>query len=438
MKLRDLLAKLEDNGDLNRVKREVSTEYEIANVMNTLGEQPTIFENVKGYDFPVFGGITSTRDIIATGLGTTKEQLLHKLVAALREPEAPGIVDGKNAACQEVIIKDVNLDALPILMHLPGDGGRYATATCAVIKDHDTGRNMCYHRLMQVGKNRFTARLIPKRQTRTTYDKIEGELEMAVCIGNSVAVMVAASLGPEPGIDELAIANALDETKLVKCVTKDLEVPAESEIVLEGRLIREVGKEGPFVDLTETRDFERQEPVFVVDCITHREEAMYQVLIPGRLEHKLLMGMPKEPTIYDEVSKVCDCKNVIITLGGGSWLHGVVQINKKSPDDGKKAIEAAFDGHKSMKHVIVIDEDVDIYDSDAIEWALATRFQADKDAVMRVKQGGSSLDPSGDHSGKKTKTTKVGLDATIPEGVDPAKYVKVQYKDVDVNDYVGG
>jgi len=433
MKLREFLIKLEEEGKLFRIKKEVSTEYEIANVINTLCEQPVIFENVKGYEFPVFGGITSSRDIIAEGLNTTKEKLLFKLVDALRNPKEPEIIEG--APCQEVIINEPDLDKLPILMHLPGDGGKYATATVATIKDPETGRNVSYHRLMQLGKNRFSARLIPKRQTRTTYDKTEGELEMAVCIGNSVPVMVAASLGPPSGVDEFTIANAMDETKLTKCVTKDLEVPAESEIVLEGRITREVDREGPFVDLTETRDFERQEPVFVVDCITHRKNAMYQALIPGRMEHKILMGMPKEPTIYDEVSKVAQCKNVLITMGGGSWLHGVVQIKKEHEDDAKKAIEAAMKGHKSMKHVIVVDEDVDIYDPNALEWALATRFQADKDIIMLTKQPGSSLDPSGDHSGKKTMTTKVGLDATIPKEIEPSKYEKVKYQEVDLNDY---
>jgi UbiD family decarboxylase len=433
MNLREFLKKLEEEGKLFRIKKEVSTEYEISNVINTLCEQPVIFEKVRGYDFSVFGGITSSRVIIAEGLGTTKEKLLFKLVDALRNPKEPEIIN--NASCQEVVEKEPDLDKLPILMHLPGDGGRYATATVATIKDPDTGRNVSYHRLMQLGKNRFTARLIPKRQTRTTYDKTEGDLEMAVCIGNSVPVMVAASLGPPSGVDEFSIANAMDETKLTKCVTKDLEVPAESEIVLEGRITRELDREGPFVDLTETRDFERQEPVFVVDCITHRKDAMYQALIPGRMEHKILMGMPKEPTIYDEVSKVTKCKNVLVTMGGGSWLHGVVQIQKEHVDDAKKAIEAAMKGHKSMKHVIVVDEDVDIYDPNALEWALATRFQADKDTVMLTNQPGSSLDPSGDHSGKKTMTTKVGLDATIPAEVDPNKYEKVIYKEVDLNDY---
>jgi UbiD family decarboxylase len=434
MNMREFLERLEADGELVRIKKEVSYECEIANVLNALGERPTIFEKVKGSQFPVVGGITSSRELIAKGLGTTRDGLLAKLVEALRKPVQPAFV-GK-APCQEVVEKEPDLAKLPMLMHLPGDGGRYATATCAVIKDPDTGRNVSYHRLMFRGKNRFTARLIPKRQTRTTYDKLQGDLEMAVCIGNGMPMMVAASLGPAPGVDELSIANALGRTDVVKCVTKDLEVPADSEFVLEGRLVKEVDAEGPFVDLTETRDFERKEPVFVVDCLTHRKDAMYQCLLPGRLEHKLLMGMPKEPTIFDEVSKVCDCRNVQVTMGGGSWLHGIVQIKKRSPDDGRKAIEAAFKGHNSMKHVVVVDEDVDIFNPTAIEWAIATRFQADKDAVILTGQPGSSLDPSGDHTGKKALTSKVGLDATIPSDLGPKKYEKVRYGDVKLDDYL--
>jgi len=436
MNLRSFLVKLEKEDKLVRIKKEVSANYEIANIIYSLDEKPVIFENVKGYDFPVIGGITSNRDIIAEALGTSKDKLLLKLVDALRNPDLPKMVD--NAPCQEVIIKNPDIDKLPLLFHLPGDGGRYATATVSTIKDPDTGRNVAFHRLMQRSKNTFTARLIKGRQTRTTYDKLKGDLEMAVCIGNSVSVMVAASLGPPSGVDEFSIANTLDRMSMVKCVTKDLEVPAESEFVIEGRLTKNVDKEGPFLDLTETRDFERQEPVFVVDCITHRKDAIYQALIPGRFEHKILMGMPKEPTIYDEVSKVVKCKNVLVTLGGGSWLHGIVQIEKKNPDDGKKAIEAAFNGHKSMKHVVIIDEDVDIYNPNAVEWSIATRFQGDKDLVVKSDQPGSSLDPSSKQEpGKKALTCKVGVDATIPFDVDKKKYEVVKYKKVDIDAYLG-
>jgi 2,5-furandicarboxylate decarboxylase 1 len=435
MKLRNFLSKLEDEGKLIRIKSEVSLNYEIADVIYSLNEKPVIFDNVKEYDIPVFAGITADRDIISEGIGTTKDKLLLKLVDALKNPVVPEIVE--KAPCQEVINKDPDIKKLPLLFHLKGDGGRYGTATVATMKDPDTGRNVSYHRIMELGKNKLSARLIKKRQTRTTYDKISGDLEMAICIGNSVPVMIAASLGPPSGVDEFSIANALDKTPLVKCVTKDLEVPADSEFVLEGRITRDLDREGPFVDLTETRDFERQEPVFVVDCITHRKDPMYQALIPGRMEHKTLMGMPKEPTIYNEVSKVVECKNVLVTMGGGSWLHAIVQIKKKNPGDGKKAIEAAFNGHKSMKHVVIVEEDVNIYNPNAVEWAIATRFQGDKDIIMKKDQPGSSLDPSGKHEpGKKTLTTKIGFDATIPSHVDKSKYEIVKYKKVDVDDYL--
>ncbi len=408
---------------------------EIANIMYSLNEKPVIFENVKGYEFPVFGGITSDRDIIAQGLGTTKDKLMMKLVDGLRHPSIPEIV--KKGPCQEVVIKNPDLKKLPLLFHVDGDGGRYATATVATIKDPQTGRNVAYHRLMEQGQNRFTARLIKGRQTRTTFDRTVGDLEMAVCIGNSISVMIAASLGPPPGVDEFSIAHTLDPMKMVKCKTKNLEVPAESEFVFEGRLTKEVDREGPFVDLTETRDFERREPVFVIDCITHRKDAMYQALIPGRLEHKVLMGMPKEPTIYDEVSKVAACQNVLVTMGGGSWLHGIVQIQKNNPDDGKKAIEAAFNGHKSMKHVVIIDDDVDIYNPNAVEWAIATRFQAGKDLIVKLDQQGSSLDPSSkQEEGKKALTDKVGVDATIPFDVEKSKYEIVKYSKVNLDDYL--
>lgn len=436
MDLRSFLNKLEQDKKLIRITKPVSHKYEAANIIYSLDEQPVIFNQIKGFTFPLFAGITSSRDIIAEGLGTTKQELLFKLVDALKHPKPPSIVD--LAPCQEQVIIDPDLSKLPILHHLEGDGGRYLSASVCTIKDPDDGRNVAYHRMMQIGKNKLTARLIKKRQTRTTYDKIDSDLEMAVCLGSSVAVMVAASLGPPSDVDEFSIANALDETPMVKCKTKDLEVPALSEIVLEGRLTRDVDREGPFVDLTETRDFERQEPVFVVDCITHRKDAMYQALIPGRLEHKTLMGMPKEPTIYNEVSKVTSCSNVYVTLGGGSWLHAIVQINKQDEDEPKKAIKAAFKGHGSLKHVVIVDEDVDIYDPFSVEWVIATRFQADKDLMIMEQQPGSSLDPSGIHTpGEKTKTAKMGLDATISERVDKKNYEKVNYSFVDVDDYIG-
>jgi 2,5-furandicarboxylate decarboxylase 1 len=201
--------------------------------------------------------------------------------------------------------------------------------------------------------------------------------------------------------------------------------------VLEGRITKELVSEGPFVDLTGTYDLVRQQPVIEIDRVTHRRDPIYQALLPGRLEHRLLMGMPREPTIYAEVSKVVHCLNVHITPGGTSWLHAVVQIAVQKPNDGRQAIEAAFRGHSSLKHIVVVDRDIDIYDTGDVEWAIATRFQADRDLVVLADQPSSSLDPSAHHApGQKSRTAKMGLDATIhwdtPTGPsDPGAYRRV-------------
>ena len=185
--------------------------------------------------------------------------------------------------------------------------------------------------------------------------------------------------------------------------------------MLEGRITHRTVAEGPFVDLTETWDIVRQQPVIEIDCITHRRDAIYHALLPGMLEHKMLMGMPKEPSIYAAVNEVCRCLNVSITPGGTSWLHAVVQIRKQHADDGRKAGEAAFRGHGSLKHVVVVDDDVDLYDPNDVEWAIATRFQADRDLVVWSDQPSSSLDPSATHvPGQKSRSAKMALDATIP------------------------
>ena len=192
--------------------------------------------------------------------------------------------------------------------------------------------------------------------------------------------------------------------------------------------------EGPFVDLTETYDIVRKQPTMQITAVHHRRDPIWHVLLPGGLEHKILMGMPREPTIFNEVNRVAECCGVNITPGGCSWLHAVVAIRKKSEDDGKKAIEAAFKGHKSLKHVVIVDDDIDIYDSNSVEWAIATRVQADKSVVIKTGERGSSLDPSADpHT---YATTKMGIDATKPLVAHGKNYEKAKWEKVDIGDYV--
>ncbi|MBM4429523.1 MAG: UbiD family decarboxylase, partial [Chloroflexi bacterium] len=374
MSLRQFLQKAEAAGHCRRISREVDSYLEIATLVSQYEEQPLIFERVKGSSYQVVAGLCSRRELFALGLQVPREQLLFALSKALQNPVPPPLMNavgfGRSVApCQEVVEKPADLHKLPLLMHLPGDGGRYVTSGVAVVKDPDLGRNMSFHRLMLLDDHRFAVRLVEGRGTHTAWQKAGAELEVAVCIGNSPAVLLAAAMSPTPGTDELAIANALVPTPLVKCLNVDLEVPAEAEIVLEGRITSQLVDEGPFLDLTETMDIVRPQPVLEVDCLTHRRDAIYQALLPGGLEHKLLMGMPREPTIYDEVSKVCPCINVLLTPGGSSWLHALVQIRKQHPDDGRRAIEAAFRGHGSLKHVLVVDDDINIYDPLEVEWA---------------------------------------------------------------------
>jgi UbiD family decarboxylase len=281
------------------------------------------------------------------------------------------------------------------------------------------------------------ARIVEERGTDTALKKSGGELDVALCIGNSTAVLLAAATSLPKGVDELGMANALEKTTLVKCKTINIEVPKDCEIVLEGRITREKTAEGPFLDLTGIVDRVRQQPIIEIKCITHRQKPIYQTILAGRNEHKFLMGMPKEPTIFNEVNKVCECRDVYITPGGCSWLHAVVQIKKRNPDDGRKAIEAAFKGHGSLKHCVIVDDDINIYDSNEVEWAIATRFQADKNAIVLSNQPGSSLDPSGDLTeGKKATTSKAGLDATTPLVATGKGFKKEEYRKVDLNKFL--
>ena len=217
---------------------------------------------------------------------------------------------GEVAPCQEVVEPEVNLEALPFLTHYAGDAGAYASAAVAFIDDPETGPNASYHRLLRLDRTRLAARLVERRGTHTAWLKTATSqsaqadfadvaavsnrptgLPVSICIGLPPHVLLAASMAPPPGVDELTIAQALAPTPMATCAN-GIRVPAEAEFVLEGRITHELVPEGPFVDLTGTYDFTRRQPVIEIDRVTHRRDAIYQALLPGRLEHRLLMGMP--------------------------------------------------------------------------------------------------------------------------------------------------
>ncbi len=436
MSLRDFIAKAELDGLLRTIRRPVSPRFELANVAHALDGRPALFESVRGYpDWQVLAGPCAHRRHFALALDIPQDRLLARLADAVENPQVPP--NARSAPCQDVVEPDVDLDELPILYHLPQDAGAYVTSAVVIVNDPDLGRNMAYHRLLRLSSREFGARLVENRGTYNAWRKSEGDLPCAICIGLPLQVNLAAAIAPPPGIDELGIAQALYPTPLVPCRTVDLAVPAEAELVLEGRITKRLVAEGPFPDLTETMDIVRDQPVIEIDCITHQREPIYHALLPGGLEHKLLMGMPREPTIFSEVNQVARCTDVLITPGGASWLHAVVQIEKSAPRDGLHAIEAAFRGHGSLKHIVVVDTDIDIHDPHQVEWAIATRFQADRDLLLLPDQPGSSLDPSGEQvPGQKARTAKMGLDATIPWGRGRSGFEKIRYKPVDLDEWL--
>lgn len=436
MSFRGFIEMAADSGDLVTIDKAVDTTFEVANVAHALEGRPVLFTNIQSYPgWRICSGVCADRRFFSMDLGVEVPDLLHYLKDSLENPVPPPVV--ASGSCQEVIVENVNLNDLPILLHLPQDGGHYIASNVVIVNDPELGRNMCYHRLLRLDERRFAARIVENRGTFNAMQKTEGDLPVAICIGVSLGVHLAASMSPPPGIDELAVANALAPTPLVKCLTNDLYVPADAEIVLEGRITKGLYSEGPFMDLTETMDITRMQPIIEIDLITHRQDPIFHALLPGGLEHKLLMGMPKEPTIFAAVNQVTRCTGAVITPGGASWLHAVVQIDKQGPDDGKLAIEAAFKGHGSLKHVWVVDTDIDLYDPAQVEWALATRFQADRDLYVYANQPGSSLDPSGTHvPGRKSMTAKMGLDCTIPWGADRSMYERGEYGVVDLSEYL--
>ena len=370
---------------LIEIEQPVNPELEMARLIYALEEcapgSPVLFNQVIGYHgWRVVAGLCASRANLGLVLGVPADRLLFALAQAMEGPSQPPLVEV--GACQEVVEQDVELTRLPILTHLSADAGPYVTSGVAIIKDPDHGRNASFHRLLRLDKRRFAARIVERRGTHTAMGKVPGDLPVAIVIGCPPHVLLAASMSPPMGVDELSIAHTLAPTPLVKCRTLDLEVPAEAELILEGRITRQLAAEGPFPDLTGTLDGVRQQPVIEIDCITHRRAPVYHALLPAGLEHKLLMGMPREPTIYAAVAEVAHPLNVCITPGGTSWLHAVVQIEKRQPDDGRRAIEAAFNGHSSLKHVVVVDRDVDPFNPADVEWAIATRFQADRDLVL--------------------------------------------------------
>jgi UbiD family decarboxylase len=387
--------------DAVAIREPTDLKLEVTRLLKEDQERVVHFRNLAGHE--AVGNLWATRARICRGLGVAKEELPSALLKAIRHPVPEKSVDAADFLQGEV--RDFDLrNELPAPHWYPKEPGRYLTSAL-VAAEWEGKRNLSYHRMLLLDDRRMAAL------------REGGELPVAIFIGAPLPVLLAGAVSMEYESDELQIAAALSEgtrkqpLEAVR-LENDITVPADCEFVLEGRLTGEVHEEGPFVDGTGTYDKVREEPVFAMDRLFRRPDALYHLILSGGQEHHQLMGMPREPLIHEAVTRVVPhVIGVRLTEGGSSWLHGVVAIRKQHAGDGKNAILAALSGHTSMKRVVIVDEDVDLYDDRDVEWALATRFQADRDLVVIEGAKGSSIDPSAGET-----TAKMGLDATKPLG----------------------
>ncbi len=421
MAVREWLERFSD--DVLRIDADTNREIEATRILVREPRRPVHFRSLDGVE--AVGNLWSTRDRVAAALRTPSEALLGRLMEAQTHPLDTRFVD--SAPFLRHSSTDVNLLDLPVPKLFPRDAGRYITAG-VWIAEWKGVRNLSFHRILLLGKNRGACRIVPRHLRHMYNEAVQAgeELKVAVCIGLDPWNLLAGGTSVEYGVDESRIASALTQSCLGKPVdmvsTKNgLTVPADAEYVLEGRLINETHDEGPFVDAVRTYDRVRKEPVLVVERIYHRDDPIFHIIVGGLDEHFMFMGMPREPVIYQAVSRaVPHVKAVRLTEGGCAWLHGVVSIRKQHQGDAKNAIMAAFGAHTSMKRVVIVDEDIDIFDDRDVEWAIATRFQADRGLVVLHDVRGSSIDPSG----RDGFTSKMGIDATRPLGADPGMFDK--------------
>lgn len=420
---RSFLSLLEREGELVRVKKDVSAEFELAAVTAKMdGKQAVLFEKVRGSKIGVACNIVgTTKKFYLAVAGTRKasqadvKKAIHaRIMEALSTLSEPAKI--QSAAPFEKN-SSRNLHDLPIVTHFEKDAGPFITSSVVFAKDKEKGnQNQSTHRLLRLDDQHMAIRMVEGRHLHKcfTYARDHGEdLKVAIAIGVHPAVSIAAAYQAAYGVDEMMIANSLLDGRLAvsKAGYSQLHVPSHAEIVIEGKILKDRTQEEWMVEMLRTYDFKRKQPVFELEKIKFRDNAIYHDILPGYAEHRLLMGLPVEAKMFEFVKNVVPTTQAVhLTDGGSNWLSAVIQIKKRLEGEPKNALMAAFSAHPSLKMATVVDDDIDPTDPVAVEYAIATRCQADKDFMIMPNAKGSSLDPSSDQL--NLLTTKVGIDAT--------------------------
>lgn len=442
---RDFLNELDAAGELLKLKKPVDVR-DVSGLIEQ-SSKALMFDALKDYPgWRLAGGLITSRRRLALAMGTSENDIPTSLERGLKNPISPVMVD--KAPCQEVVQTDPDLSSVPLpLMHML-DGGPYISATLVVSKDHEFGRNVGSYRLMYRSPTETGIDLVSPSDMRLYYQRQfeQGKpLQIAVAIGVHPFDMLSASYKAPTDFDEFGISGGLsrEPVPLVKCKTVDLEVPADAELVLEGELLP-VGwtaDEGPFGEFNHISGEVKWNPIFRVKCITHRKDPIFYLLqMPW--ENDWLCAPVTEASGLVALRSASVQPVAIRSPVGSCGYWTLIASIRKRPGEGKNALLALL-SVAEVKLAIVTDEDVDIFDPDILDWALTLRTQADKDVIIIPGARGKHIDPSTRASelgkGGLPLTAKLGIDATIPEGVSKKSYQRMQHYGKDrtkLEDYI--
>jgi 4-hydroxy-3-polyprenylbenzoate decarboxylase len=443
--LRDYIEALDRQGDIVHVRKEIGDPHEIFCIIWELNNRQgpaVLFENVKGYSTPVVANIFGSLDRFALGcgfpqgLGARKYRDLYRGILNDREKwTPPKLVE--TGPCKEVIIKgdEIDLYKYPILQTHLLDGGPYITMPVVITRDEKFGGNAGIYRMMlhdkrTTGITCFIFQDIGKHLGRAI-EKGKEYMDCAVAIGANPAVYLAAAAKLSVYDNELAFASAFREgqpIEVVKCETVDLDVPANSELILEGRIsVRERRQEGPYGEWSGYFEEKTMAPVFKVDCITQRKEPLYLMTTEGHpANDDGIMRMISQMVTFTDsaLERITGCVDAWIPQSGRN-LVTVIAIKKRYPGWGKTAIYQAFSIPfiaSASNCVIVVDDDIDPSNLDEVIWAVGTRVDPVNDVITTPHIGVYPLNPAGVRRpmvNKQTGSTdfsfcsKMGIDATL-------------------------
>jgi UbiD family decarboxylase len=404
--------------DLQVVSREIDPAYEITALVvkldRELGKRPVLlFERVRGSRFPVLTNLHASRSRLALAMSAAPADTLRTYLGAMERPVVPQVVTG--GPVKEVVLTgdQIDLGALPRIVHHEGDAGVFLTAAISFAR-HPTAEiwNCAYNRLMIKGRDTTSIHLTLGKHLWEFHRAAEARnqpLPVAFAIGVHPAVALGALAIGSVDEDERGIMGGLlgEPLELVRCETSDVLVPAHAEMVIEAEILpHQRTAEGPFGEFTGYSLGERQREVVKVKAITHRRDAIFQDISVAHLDHLLLSTIPIEANLYRAVRAMVPTVRAVRVPAPFTCY---VSLEQRIPGQAKNAILAVLGSDLYMKRVVVVDHDVDVFDDRQVNWAIATRCQPDRDIAIISHARGSDLDPSTAQDGY---TAKWGVDAT--------------------------